>query len=123
VRSQKLERSSRTSLCRHRRTIWKAFRTPGFAYSILWYGSHFPDAWVVECTSCGCVITCLALDPQSEHMYKSTVPPSTSAQVACPCCLKTYRYSGGKIRRGKIQANPACRRERYGNRCSWDSSK
>ncbi len=72
----------------------------------------FPDAWVVECAGCRCVITCFALDPQSEHMNKSTAPPATSAQVACPCCLGTYRYGEKDIRRGRIQPNPACRRNR-----------
>jgi hypothetical protein len=41
-------------------------------------------------------------------MKKAEQPPETSAQVACPCCLATYRYSDGAIRRGKIHRNPAC---------------
>ena len=72
----------------------------------------FPEAWVVDCVGCRCVITCFALDPQSEHTNRSTAPPFASAQVACPCCLGTYRYSSKDMRRGKIQPNPACRRNR-----------
>lgn len=70
-----------------------------------------PSAWVVTCKACNCVITCFAIDPQREHMSRSQEPPQDSAQVACPCCFKTFRYARQDIRRGKMQPNEACRKQ------------
>ncbi|HYX54314.1 MAG TPA: hypothetical protein VE783_12735 [Candidatus Limnocylindrales bacterium] len=99
-------------MCWHSRGVISLDFRYRFAYYVPMPSLIFPDAWVVECAGCRCVITCFALDPQTEHMNQSTAPPATSAQVACPCCLGTYRYGEKAIRRGKIQPNPACRRKR-----------
>jgi hypothetical protein len=66
------------------------------------------SSWVVTCTGCHCVITCFAIDPQSEHTHPSATPPQPSAVLTCPCCWSDYRYSGKQITHGTPKQNPAC---------------
>lgn len=70
--------------------------------------------WVVTCKSCGCIVTCFAVDPQAEHMRPEDTPPQRAALVTCSCCWKTYRYSGDQIGRGAPAQNPACARRKDG---------
>ena len=38
-----------------------------------------PEAWVVRCKRCSCVVTCFATDPQAEHLAtKKPEPPYRS---------------------------------------------
>jgi hypothetical protein len=58
------------------------------------------------------VITCFAIDPQTEHMRRDHEPPETSALVTCSCCWQTYRYSGKQITRGAPTPNHHCARRK-----------
>jgi hypothetical protein len=78
-----------------------------FAYSL----PVSANAWVVECTTCKCVIVCFARDPQSEHGRSATDPPGTSAVLQCLCCGSAYRYGEKDIVRGTPRRNPACLRK------------
>ncbi len=68
------------------------------------YWDEVPEAWVVRCMRCSCVITCRALDPKnsSEEAPKSTLP------VTCSCCGNTHHYHPGDIYRGKPARGVQC---------------
>jgi hypothetical protein len=71
------------------------------------------EAWVVECAGCKCVITCVAIDPQSEHgQPKRLIAPMPSAVLQCPCCDSPYRYTGADMTRGIPRRNPTCEQRR-----------
>jgi hypothetical protein len=73
--------------------------------------SPTPSAWIVNCTGCGCAITCFAIDPQTEHMHPSATPPQSSAVVTCSCCWASYRYEEMQITRGEPKRNPSCAKQ------------
>lgn len=70
-----------------------------------------PEAWVVRCVGCDCVITCFATDPQAEHL--SNQPPSPpykgAVHVTCSCCWSVYRYLEDAIFRGRPHQSEQCR--------------
>lgn len=74
--------------------------------------SIFPEAWVVRCTGCGCVITCFATDPQAEQLsnQEASPPYKGAVHVTCSCCWKVFGYLEEAIFRGKPRQSEQCRR-------------
>jgi hypothetical protein len=69
-------------------------------------------AWVVECSTCHCVIVAFARDPQLEHgKGEAVLPPQSSCVLECICCGSAYRYSGTDFVQGTPRRNPACLRK------------
>src|SRR5947199_8158372 len=48
-------------------------------------------AWVVQCSECGCIVTCRAEDPQA-HLQEPEPSPSCRLLVTCSCCWTAYLY-------------------------------
>ena len=71
-----------------------------------------PEAWVVRCNGCRCIITAFATDPQAEHLNsKEPSPPYKGAvHVTCSCCWGVYRYLEDAIFRGQPQQSEQCKR-------------
>jgi len=74
----------------------------------------FPEAWVVRCKGCSCLVTCFATDPQAEHLGpKNPEPPYAGAvHVTCSCCWKVFRYLQDEIFRGQPRQSEQCSRGR-----------
>lgn len=74
----------------------------------------FPEAWVVRCKGCSCVVTCFATDPQAEHLSaKAPEPPYAAAvHVTCSCCWNVFRYLQDEIFRGQPRQSDQCSRGR-----------
>ena len=74
----------------------------------------FPEAWVVRCKGCACLVTCFATDPQAEHLSaKKLEPPYAGAvQVTCACCWKVFRYLQDEVFRGQPRQSESCSRLR-----------
>jgi hypothetical protein len=72
----------------------------------------FPEAWIVRCKGCSCLVTCFATDPQAEHLNsKPPAPPYAGAvHVTCACCWKVYRYLEAEIFRGQPRQSEQCSR-------------
>ncbi len=68
------------------------------------YWDQVPEAWVVRCMRCSCIITCRAFDPRTspEDAPKSALP------VTCSCCRTTHHYHPGDIYRAKPAPGVQC---------------
>ena len=71
-----------------------------------------PEAWVVRCKGCSCIVTCFATDPQAEHLAaKKPEPPYAGpVLVTCSCCWNVFRYLENEVFRGQPRKNDQCNR-------------
>jgi|SRR5579859_1348169 len=68
------------------------------------YGGQVPEAWVVRCIRCSCIITCRAFDAQNEPIEA----PKHMLAVTCSCCDTTHRYHPGDVYRGRPAPGAQC---------------
>lgn len=74
----------------------------------------FPSAWVVNCRKCGCIVTCRATEPQTDHAEpeKAEPAPQQALIVTCSCCWSAFRYDPDSIFKGSPAPNTSCDRYR-----------
>ena len=97
---------------REPRRAYLTFRLPFARLICVMAVVGVPEAWVVRCNGCRCIITAFATDPQAEHLNsKEPSPPYKGAvHVTCSCCWSVYRYLEDAIFRGQPQQSEQCKR-------------